>query len=164
MHSTVMMCLILKVSECGYYAWRKRPVSKRAMADAVVTKRIRAIQEMSDGTYGAPRIRAELADVDGLKMSTKRIFRLMKCQRLQGVRGRRFVTTTVRDEKARKAPDLVKRHFKAKRPNALWVADITVPVRRPPSASALDKRGVKQVQLAFGHSLAGRRLPRVTWR
>ncbi len=103
MHTTAMMCLILKVSECGYYAWRKRPVSKRAMADALVTKRIRAIHEMSDGTYGAPRIRAELADVDRLKMSTKRIFRLMKCQRLQGVSGRRFVTTTVRDEKARKS-------------------------------------------------------------
>jgi putative transposase len=125
MHSTAMMCRVLEVSECGYHAWRKRPPSKRATADATLTARIRAIHEMSDGTYGAPRIREELADVDGLGVGTKRVARLMRRIGLEGVSGRAYVTTTLRDENARKAPDLVDRQFEAGGPDQLWVADIT---------------------------------------
>ncbi len=95
------------------------------MADAAITSRIRAIHSMSDGTYGAPRIRAELAEVDGLRLGTKHVYRLMKRIRLQGVSGRRFIVTTQRDEKARPAPDLVDRQFEASAPNQLWIADIT---------------------------------------
>ncbi len=125
MYATATMCRALGVSECGYYAWRKRPPSRRAMADAAITSRIRAIHSMSDGTYGAPRIRAELADVDGLRLGTKHVYRLMKRIRLQGVSGRRFIVTTQRDEKAHPAPDLVDRQFEASTPNQLWIADIT---------------------------------------
>lgn len=125
MHSTAIMCRALSVSESGYHAWRQRPPSKRATADAALTTRIRAIHEMSDGTYGAPRIREELADVDGHRVGTKRVYRLMRRVGLEGVSGRGFVTTTVRDEKARPAPDLVDRTFEASAPNQLWVADIT---------------------------------------
>jgi putative transposase len=124
-HAISTMCRALDVSECGYHAWRKRPPSKRATADAALTTRIRAIHTMSDGTYGAPRIREELADVDGLGVGTKRIARLMRRIGLQGVSGRAFVTTTVRDEKAKPAPDLVDRRFEASGPNQLWVSDIT---------------------------------------
>lgn len=124
-YPTATMCRALQVSECGYYAWRKRPPSKRATVDAAMTSRIRAIHTMSDGTYGAPRIRKDLELVDGLRVGTKRVWRLMKRINLQGVSGRSFVTTTVRDEKARPAPDLVDRCFKASAPNQLWVADIT---------------------------------------
>jgi putative transposase len=120
-----MMCRVLEVSECGYHAWRKRPPSRRATADAALTTRIRAIHEMSDGTYGAPRIREELADVDGLGVGTKRVARLMRGICLQGVSGRAYVTTTTRDEKAKPAPDLVDRQFEATAPNQLWVSDIT---------------------------------------
>lgn len=124
-HATALMCRALGVSECGYYAWRKRPPSKRATADAALTSRIRAIHEMSDGTYGAPRIREELADIDGLSVGTKRVARLMRRIGLQGVSGRAYVTTTVRNEKVRPAPDLVDREFEANEPDQLWVADIT---------------------------------------
>lgn len=125
MHAAATMCRALGVSECGYHAWRKRPPSARATADASLTSRIRAIHEMSDGTYGAPRIREELADVDGIKIGTKRVYRLMKRIGLEGVSGRRFITTTTRDDKALPAPDLVDRRFEADGPNQLWVADIT---------------------------------------
>ena len=120
-----MMCRVLGVSETGYHAWLKRPASRRATADAALLSRIRAIHEMSDGTYGAPRIREELADVDGIHVGTKRIARLMRAAGLVGVSRRRFCVTTVRDPKARPAPDLVDRHFEADGPNQLWVADIT---------------------------------------
>jgi putative transposase len=119
------MCRTLGVSESAYHAWRTRPASRRATADAALTARIRAIHATSDGTYGAPRIRAELADEDGIRVGTKRVARLMKAAGLRGVSRRSFCVTTVRDERARPAPDLVDRRFEADGPNKLWVADIT---------------------------------------
>lgn len=119
------MCRALRVSESGYHAWRKRPASRRATEDAALTARIRAIHEMSDGTYGAPRLRAELADVDDLHVGTKRVARLMRAAGLAGVSRRNFCVTTTRDEEARPAPDLVDRCFEAAGPDKLWVADIT---------------------------------------
>ena len=56
------MCRVLRVSHGGYYAWRDRQPSARAVADLVLTERIRAIHAASDATHGAPRVRAELAD------------------------------------------------------------------------------------------------------
>jgi putative transposase len=125
MHPISRLCRSLAVSVSGFHAWRRRPPSKRAAEDAALAARIRAIHEMSDGTYGAPRIKEELADIDGLHVGKKRIARLLRKIGLRGVSRRRFVTTTVRDATAKPAPDLVERRFDAKGPNQLWVADIT---------------------------------------
>jgi transposase InsO family protein len=88
-------------------------------------KRIHEIHENSKGTYGAPRIHAELADIDELHVGRKRVARLMRAEGLQGVSRRKAPRTTQRKPEARPAPDLVKRDFTASRPNELWVADIT---------------------------------------
>jgi putative transposase len=80
---------------------------------------------MSDGTYGAPRIRAELADIDGRVVNLKRVARLMRKAGIAGVSRRKFCVTTVRDGAALPAADLVERNFAAGAPNQLWVADIT---------------------------------------
>src|SRR5512141_980036 len=77
-HAAAIVCRVLGVSVSGYHAWRRRPPSKRATSDADLLKRIREIHTMSDGTYGAPRIRAEFAYVDGLPVNIKRIARLMR--------------------------------------------------------------------------------------
>ena len=53
------MARVLKVSASGYYAWRSRPASARATADADLTRYIRTIHAGSHGTYGAPRVHAE---------------------------------------------------------------------------------------------------------
>jgi putative transposase len=81
------------------------------------------VHRASRGTYGAPRIHAELT-AEGLPIGRKRIARLMRAAGLQGV-SRRKARTTVRDETARPAPDLVDRQFTAAGPDRLWVADIT---------------------------------------
>ena len=117
------MCRVLGVSSSGYYAWVKRPASQRAEADAVLVEEIRAAHTASKGTYGAPRIQAELAG-QGVRVGRKRIARLMCSAGLAGVSRRKFAVTTVRDG-GRQAPDLVDRNFVADRPNLLWVADIT---------------------------------------
>ena len=103
------MCRVLKVSASGYYAWRDRAPSKRAIGDAVLVERIRAIHSESDATYGMPRVRAELID-QGVKISGKRVARLMRLNTIRGVSRRRgFIVTTQRDQRQRPAPDLVKR-------------------------------------------------------
>jgi putative transposase len=74
-HAAAVACRVLGVSASGYHAWRKRPPSRRAIEDAELTARIKEIHAMSDGTYGAPRIRAELADVDGRRVGVRHIAR-----------------------------------------------------------------------------------------
>lgn len=118
------MCRLLGVSPSGYYAWSRRSSSQRARADAELLKRIQAIYERSRSTYGAPRIQAELRACGEL-VSRKRVARLMRQAGLRGASRRRPILTTIRDEKSRPAPDLVKRHFAADGRDRLWVADIT---------------------------------------
>ena len=117
-------CRLLGISPSGYYAWRRRPPSARTQANEALTERIRAIHALSQGTYGMPRIHAELA-AEGEQVSRKRVARLMRTAGLQGVSRRKRRRTTVRAEAVRPAPDLVDRNFTASAPNQLWVADIT---------------------------------------
>jgi putative transposase len=118
------MCQLLGVSPSGYYAWSRRSSSAQAQADAELLSRIRAIYERSRGTYGAPRIHAEL-HACGELVSRKRVARLMREAGLRGASRRREIITTKRDAKSRPAPDLVKRDFAAEGRDRLWMADIT---------------------------------------
>jgi putative transposase len=118
------MCRVLGVSTSGYYAWRQRPLSKRARQDIWLMERIETVHERSKKTYGSPRIHAEIQD-QGIPVGRKRVARLMKAEGLVGVSRRKGTRTTVRDESSRQAPDLVDRNFTATGPNQLWVADIT---------------------------------------
>ncbi len=85
---------------------------------------IRRIHTGSWGTYGAPRIHAELR-AQGVRVSRKRVARLMCQAGLAGVSRRRKKGATKRDPGAEPAPDLVERNFTASRPDELWGADIT---------------------------------------
>jgi putative transposase len=119
------MCTRLGVSTSGYYAWRTRPPSRRSRADAALGATIAAVHAGSRGTYGAPRVQAELAEAHGVRCGRKRVARLMRANGLAGCHRRRSTRTTRRDEVAAPAPDLVQRAFVAEAPDRLWVADIT---------------------------------------
>ena len=118
------MCRLLEISTSGYYAWTDRTPSRRAIADEVLLERIREIHSRSEGTYGAPRVHADLVE-EGWYVGRKRVARLMRLTGLRGVSRRRWVTTTTRDPDRRPSPDLVERQFVAEAPDRLWVADIT---------------------------------------
>ena len=118
-----VMCRVLDVSPSGYYAWVKRPACERALMDAALTEQICTAHAASKGTYGAPRLQLDLAEV-GIHVGRKRVARLMRNAGLAGVTRRKRTVTTVRDG-ARRAPDLVNRDFTTDKPNMLWVADIT---------------------------------------
>jgi len=123
-HAIATMSRVLGVSSSGFHAWCTRPVSARAQTDAALLDQIRAIHTRSRGTYGVPRVHAELA-AQGVHVGRKRVTRLMAAAGLAGVSRRKGTTTTRRDRDARPAPDLVERDFTAAAPDQLWVADIT---------------------------------------
>lgn len=118
------LCRLLGVSTSGYYAWCGRPLSPRSQADAALSARIRTIHARSRGTYGTPRVWAELRNA-GVCCSRKRVARLLRLANRSGRHHRRGSRTTRRDPAATPAPDLVCRDFAALAPDRLWVADIT---------------------------------------
>ena len=75
----VVMCCVLGVSESGFYAWRKRPVSPRQREDAQLIEEIRQDFSVHYGRYGSPRLHAELRD-RGRSIARKRVARLMTRQ------------------------------------------------------------------------------------
>ena len=75
-------CRVLGVSESGYYAWRKRPLSARAVRHAWLTDRIRAVHTASRGTYGARRVHAELVLGQGISVGHQAVDQLMRAAEL----------------------------------------------------------------------------------
>ena len=124
MYPIATQCRVLGVSPSGYYAWCARGASRRSQADGILLGRIRAIHAKSHGTYGAPRIHAELLE-QGVGVARKRIARLMCEAGLSGVSRRKGTVTKQRRSKKPPAPDLVRRDFTAEHPDELYVADIT---------------------------------------
>jgi putative transposase len=118
-------CRVLKVSRSGYYEWCSRPPSARDEENELLLKHIRAIHADSRGTYGWPRVHAELTLGLGLPVNRKRVARLMRQAGIQGLYRRRRRGCTVRDPAAEPAADLVNRQFSVEGPNRLWVTDIT---------------------------------------
>ncbi len=121
----IILCRVVGVSPSGYYAWRKRGPSRREQADRHLAQRIRQIHRESRGTYGAPRVHAELQIGDGVRCSRKRVARLMRSAGIAGISRRKTTGTTRRDPRRTPSPDLVQRQFTASAPNQVWVADIT---------------------------------------
>jgi len=120
-----VMCRVFGVSRTGFHNWERRPPSDRALIDAWLTDKIRAIHDASRGVYGSPRIHAELRLEHGIRVGRKRVARLMTAAGIAGVRPRKRWRTTIRIPGITPATDLVERDFNPSRPNVLWVADIT---------------------------------------
>ncbi|MBM3279401.1 MAG: IS3 family transposase [Candidatus Handelsmanbacteria bacterium] len=116
------MCRLLGVSPSRSYAWCRRQPSARARADQGLRQRIKAIHAWTDGPYGVPRILEELRGEE-TRIGVKRVARLMRQERLQGVSRRPGTKTTRRAVDAAPTTDLVERDFTATAPNQLWVAD-----------------------------------------
>jgi putative transposase len=118
------LCRALDVSRAGFYAWRARPESSRAVEDRRLRVLIREAHERSRRTYGSPRVHAELTD-NGVRTSRKRVVRLMQAEQLVARKRRRFKCTTMSDHGLPVAPNLLNRDFEAEAPNQRWVGDTT---------------------------------------
>jgi putative transposase len=118
-------CRVLNLSRSGYYEWLARPRSTREEDNALLLKYIEQIHADSRGTYGSPRVHAELRLGLGMTVNRKRVERLMREAGIQGLYRRRRAYTTVRDPAAEPSPDLVNRQFTVDAPDRLWITDIT---------------------------------------
>jgi putative transposase len=119
-----LLCRVIGVTRGGYYAWRSRPPSARALADAKLSQQIAEIHDQTLGIYGAPRVHAELALGHGIHVGRKRVARLMHDLGIFGAGRRGGPRTTTRDPARASAPDLVDRSFARAEPDRLWVCDI----------------------------------------
>ena len=117
-----LACRILGVSVAGYYTWRNRPPSPRAIRHAWLTDVIAGVHQDSRQTYGARRVHAELTMGLGIVVSHGAVEMLMQRANIQGLSGRpRFR----RVPHVATASDLVERRFRRDDPDRLWVTDIT---------------------------------------
>jgi transposase InsO family protein len=119
------MCQVLNVSRAGYYAWRDRPASARGRRRVELTERIRAAHDQSRGTYGSPRVTAELK-ATGVNVSENTVAKYMRAAELRVTLKRSFVPRTTDSNHAHPvAPNLLGRDFDASTPNRKWAGDLT---------------------------------------
>lgn len=117
---------MLQVSRSGFYRWLDGADARaaRARADVELAERIAQIHRDSDGTYGVPRVTAELKDT-GRRVNHKRVERVMRTFNIVGLHLRKKIRTTIPEPSATPVPDLLRRDFTARAPNTKYVGDIT---------------------------------------
>jgi putative transposase len=121
-HATA--CRALGVSPSWFYKWHERPPSPRQRRRAELTAAVRAAFDASGGTYGSPRITADLQAV-GWQVSKNTIAAVMAAEQLVARSKRRRRSLTRADKTARRAPDLLNRDFTAPAPDVKWCGDLT---------------------------------------
>jgi putative transposase len=116
-------CLMLSVSQSGYYAWKDRPPSVRTLRHLWLGGEISDIHDASAGTYGALRVTAELRYGRGITVGHGQVSLIMSRLGIQGLPKRRLP----RGARLAKSDslDLVRRRFTADAPDRLWMTDIT---------------------------------------
>ena len=118
------ICEHIGVSRSGYYAWVDRPSPPSTTDDARLAVEIAAAHRGSRGTYGSPRVHAELR-ARGRRVGKKRVERLMRQNGIRARRKRRFRRTTDSNHLQPIAMNLLSRRFDAPLPNKTWVTDVT---------------------------------------
>lgn len=118
------LCRFLGVSRSGFYAWATREPSRRAREDEELVVRVKATHEKARRVYGSPRVQRQLAR-EGVKVSRKRVARLMRREGIVGRRRRRYKATTDSNHESPIAPNLLQRNFHAAAPGRVMVGDTT---------------------------------------
>jgi len=117
-------CRALGVAPSWCYTWAGQPRSPRRQRRAELTAAICTAFDASGGTYGSPRITAEL-HAQGWQVSKNTVAAVMAEQQLVARPKRRRRCLTRADKTARRAPDLLGRDFTAPAPDVKWCGDLT---------------------------------------
>ena len=118
------MCKVLKVSRSGYYGWKTRPLSKRKLFDKYLSAKIHQIHVESKENYGVIKTWRALK-AKGIYCGKHRVARLRKINSIESKRRKRFKVTTLSKNTEWIAPNRLNRCFQARKPNEVWVGDIT---------------------------------------
>ena len=123
-----VMCRALGVARSAFYQWwadeRTGAVSARQARRADLTDKIEAFHEASAGTYGAPRILADLRDA-GEVVTRKTVAKLMAANGIRGDQPKAFKRTTIPDDELDSRRDLVRGIYDRRAADRVWVGDIT---------------------------------------
>jgi putative transposase len=119
-----LLCRVVGVAASGFHAWLRRGPSQRERQDRSLAGQIAAVFAASRRTYGSPRVHAELR-AEGIRVSRKRVARLMREGGLAATVRRRFPRTTHSDHGRPVAPNLLEQKFTAEQPDTVWLADIS---------------------------------------
>ena len=120
-----LMCTVLGVARSGYYAWRGRPASARARRRDELVGRARRVHDESRGSYGSPRVTAELK-AQGIGVCENTVAKYMREDGVCVRPGRSFVPrTTDSDHPHPVAPNRLDRDFAATAPDRKWACDLT---------------------------------------
>ena len=158
-----VMCRVFRVSVAGFYAWRKRPDSRRVIENTALLDDIRAVHAPSQGRCGSPRVHAALR-ARGRSVGRGRVERLMRVHDVRGLiaRPRRACTTNSRHAFP-VAPNLLNRQFTARRPNQVWLADLTLDPRCGSSATGEGEAAKGSACAARGMAAEGGSTWRPSW-
>ena len=118
------LCAVLRVSRAGFYAWRSRSPSARQVEDEKLRILVREAHLRARRTYGSPRIHRALQRQE-IRISRKRVIRLMQSEGLEARARRRYRCTTMSDHEQPVAANLLGREFNAAAPNERWIGDTT---------------------------------------
>ena len=121
-HTVSMLCRCLRVTRSGFYAWRRRPESTHTATDRRLRVLVRASFDASRQRYGSPRIHADLVDLN-VRVSRKRVVRVMREEGLQARARKRYTCTTMSDHDQPVAANVLNQEFTADAPNQRWVGD-----------------------------------------
>lgn len=118
------MCKVLQVSCSGYYKWKGRPISKRALKKNELKQEITAIYFASKQRYGSPRITFELNSL-GYKISRISVAKYMKELGLRSKLSKKFKVATDSKHNYLVVENVLDRYFTVGQPSKVWVSDIT---------------------------------------
>ena len=120
------MAGLFGVSRGAYYQWARYGVSqRRSIIDAELVCLIQKIVKDNHYRYGSPRVRRELREQHGKRVSLKKVARLMRENRLNAHRKRPFIRTTDSNHSLSVSENILNRDFHAEKPGQKWVSDIT---------------------------------------
>lgn len=124
MYRVGRMCWLLHLSRSGYYAWRKRPRSRRQVENDRLEWEIRRIYAEERQEYGSPTVTETLRE-EGFRVNHKRIARLMRQMGLWSKVTKRFKRTTRACKNDQASPNLLKQNFQTDGANKVWTSNIT---------------------------------------
>ncbi len=124
LYPLVMMCRLLAVRRSTYYAWRRRPESRRTKEDRRLVMEIELSHKASDRTYGSPRVHQDMQG-KGIRCGVNRVARLMRERGIRAKQARRYKVTTDSNHSEPVAANLLDRQFDVAEPDRVWTADIT---------------------------------------
>lgn len=119
-----LLCSVLNVTRNGYYVWRNRLLSRRALENQRLIPAMHAIHKTIDSSYGSPRMHAELVS-QGFVCGLNRVARLMKQEGIIAKTTIRFRSLTKAGKREPAAPNILDRQFFVTKPNRVWASDIT---------------------------------------